>query len=85
MLGILRPARQILVDRNLKKHSSGVDGQSYVGGLNIERDTIGGYHEINPSHHIAIHCDGVPLRVRRYVEGAERPGTWQHRGRHRRL
>ena len=37
-----RPARQILVDKNLEKNSSGVDGQSYVGGLNIERDTIGG-------------------------------------------
>jgi len=37
-----RPARQILVDKNLDKNSSGVDGQSYVGGLNIERDTIWG-------------------------------------------
>ena len=35
-----RPARQILVDKHLEKSSSGVDGQSYVGGLNIERDTI---------------------------------------------
>ena len=80
-----RPARQILADKNREKSSSGVDGQSYVGGLNIERDTIGGYHEINPSHYIAIHYDGVPLRVRRHVEGTKRPRTWQHRGCHRRL
>ena len=37
-----RPARQILVDKNLEKNSGGVGDQSYVGGLNIERDTIGG-------------------------------------------
>ena len=37
-----RPARQILVDKNLEKNSRDVDGQSYVGGLNIERDTIWG-------------------------------------------
>ena len=33
-----RPARQILVEKN----SGGVDGKSYVGGLNIKRDTIWG-------------------------------------------
>ena len=37
-----KPAHQILVDNNLEKNSGGFDNQSYVGGLNIERDTIWG-------------------------------------------
>jgi hypothetical protein len=35
-----RPVRQILLDKNLEKYSSDVDGQLYVGGLNIERDKV---------------------------------------------
>ena len=37
-----KPAHQILVDNNLEKNSGGIDSQSYVGGLNIEREPIWG-------------------------------------------